>query len=79
MIKGQEVFIREQGRQNTEKEACIMRLENALELIEERIALIKNPSKTILLKYKNVEKDREIQISPCVLESFFRKDSRYTH
>jgi len=56
-----------------------MRLENALELIEKRIALINNPSKTIILKYENVEKDREIQIFPCVLESFFRKDSRYTH
>jgi hypothetical protein len=49
-IKEQEAVIREHEKQNIEKEARIMRLEKALELMEKRIASIENPTKTIALK-----------------------------
>jgi trimeric autotransporter adhesin len=49
-MKEQEAVIREQEKQNLQKEDRIMKLEKALELMEKRIASIENPAKTIALK-----------------------------
>ena len=49
-IKEQEAVIREQEKQNIQKEARIMKLEKTLELMGKRIASIENPAKTIALE-----------------------------